>query len=193
MNELPILPPCPCSGSDGGFTAVTLLIMAAGIWLAVWSVRRWKEQGVPFMNTAGKIGIVVALVIAVAGVLVAKKVKFTPGDQPAPVASETSPDSANQSPTQLPRLVDLGAGKCIPCKLMKPILDELKKEYAAAFEVQFVDVWENPDAGEKYGIRIIPTQIFFDPSGKELFRHEGFYSKEDILKKWKELGYDVTS
>ena len=93
---------------------------------------------------------------------------------------------------KLPRLVDLGAGKCIPCKQMKPILDELTKEYAGQFAVEFIDVWENKDAGEKYGIRMIPTQIFFAADGKELFRHEGFFSKKDILAKWKEFGVNLT-
>jgi thioredoxin 1 len=54
----------------------------------------------------------------------------------------------------------------------------------------FIDVWENPKAGDPYGIKLIPTQIFLDAKGKELFRHEGFFSKEDILAKWKELGIE---
>jgi len=74
-------------------------------------------------------------------------------------------------------------------KMMAPILEELKTEYAGRFEVDFIDVWANPNAGKEYGIRIIPTQIFYDASGKELFRHEGFFGKADILAKWKELGY----
>ena len=88
----------------------------------------------------------------------------------------------------LPHLLDLGSDQCIPCKMMASILEELKKEYAGRLEVEFVDVWKNPDQGERYGIRLIPTQIFFDARGKELFRHEGFFSKEDILAKWKEFG-----
>ncbi len=88
----------------------------------------------------------------------------------------------------LPRLVDLGAGKCIPCKQMKPILAELTKEYAGQFEVVFIDVWENRGAGEPYGLRMIPTQIFFAADGKELARHEGFMAKKDILAKWREVG-----
>lgn len=88
----------------------------------------------------------------------------------------------------LPRLVDLGASKCIPCKMMKPILDELARDYADQFETVFIDVWENREEGKRYGIRMIPTQIFYDATGKERFRHEGFYSKADILKKWNELG-----
>jgi thioredoxin 1 len=91
-------------------------------------------------------------------------------------------------PAKLPKLVDLGADKCIPCKLMAPILKDLKAEYAGRMDVEFIDVWKKPDAGKPYKIKLIPTQIFFDASGKERFRHEGFFGKEDILAKWKELG-----
>jgi thioredoxin 1 len=92
----------------------------------------------------------------------------------------------------LPRLVDLGADKCIPCKMMAPILEELREQYKGRLDVVFIDVWKNPSAGEEYGIKLIPTQIFFDAAGKELFRHEGFFAKEDILTKWKEFGVDLS-
>lgn len=104
---------------------------------------------------------------------------------PLPAADDTAPAKA------LPRLIDLGAGKCIPCKQMKPILDDLAQNYATQFQTTFIDVWENREEGQRYGIRMIPTQIFFDASGKELFRHEGFMAKKDILAKWKELGVEV--
>ena len=76
---------------------------------------------------------------------------------------------------------------------MAPILDELKEEYAGRMDVEFIDVWQNRDAVSQYGIQSIPTQIFFEAAGKELYRHEGFFAKEDILKKWRELGVDLTS
>ncbi len=93
---------------------------------------------------------------------------------------------------KLPRLVDLGADKCIPCKKMAPILEELKRDYAGRLEVEFIDVWKKPDAAKPYKLRLIPTQIFYGADGKELFRHEGFFGKEDILGKWKELGVDLS-
>jgi thioredoxin 1 len=106
-------------------------------------------------------------------------------------APSATPSPAVTAP--VPRLVDLGASRCIPCKMMAPILEGLKKEYAGRMQVDFIDVWENPDAGKKYGIKMIPTQIFYDANGKELFRHEGFFAKEDILAKWKELGVDLSA
>lgn len=90
----------------------------------------------------------------------------------------------------LPRLLDLGAGKCVPCKAMAPILDEMKETFSGQLDVEFIDVWENEGISEKYGIRMIPTQIFYDAEGKELYRHEGFYAREEMLKKWSELGYN---
>ncbi len=92
----------------------------------------------------------------------------------------------------LPRLVDLGAKKCIPCKQMVPVLEALTTEYAGRLDVVFIDVWENRAASKEYGIRLIPTQIFYDAAGKELFRHEGYWSKEAILAKFRELGVSLT-
>jgi len=106
------------------------------------------------------------------------------------LAAEATGLAATNAPAKaaLPRLLDLGADKCIPCKMMASVLQELTKEYAGRLEVQFIDVWKTPDAGKAYRIQLIPTQIFFDADGKELFRHEGFFSKQDILAKWQELG-----
>ena len=89
-----------------------------------------------------------------------------------------------------PRLLELGADKCMACKMMTPIIAELRAEYAGRLQVDFIDVWKNESAGEDYGVRVIPLQIFFDAEGRELFRHEGFFAKEDILAKWKELGFE---
>jgi thioredoxin 1 len=120
-----------------------------------------------------------ALVAAVAAVFALKS-------GPAPQSEPAPPP-----PVALPRLVDLGAGKCIPCRKMAPILEELRTNYADRLSVVFIDVWEHPDEAEPYKIELIPTQIFYSPDGRELFRHEGFYAKEDILAKWKELGFDL--
>jgi len=114
----------------------------------------------------------------------------------SPTEASTGPGPGPKSPAAataasakpLPRLVDLGAGKCIPCKAMAPILEGLKAEYAGRMEVQFIDVWKDGAAAAAYGIRIIPTQIFFGADGKELARHEGFMGKDEILARWKAVG-----
>jgi len=85
-------------------------------------------------------------------------------------------------------LVDLGANACIPCKMMAPILEKLEKVYQGKAAVVFVDVWKNPAGAEPFKIRVIPTQIFFDKKGKEVYRHEGFMSEKDIVAVLKKLG-----
>jgi thioredoxin 1 len=87
--------------------------------------------------------------------------------------------------TELPRpetvtMIDLGAKSCIPCKMMAPILAKLEKEYRGKADVVFIDVWETPDEGKKYGIRTIPTQIFYNKKGEEVGRHEGFLDEKSI-------------
>ncbi|MBN1916748.1 MAG: thioredoxin family protein [Verrucomicrobia bacterium] len=99
--------------------------------------------------------------------------------------------TAGENQAGLPRLVDVGAGRCIPCKMMAPILDGLKKEYAGRLRVDVYDLTVDPSARDRFNVRLIPTQIFFDPAGNELWRHEGFMPEEDILAKWEELGIDL--
>jgi len=133
------------------------------------------------MSKAGRVGIVVAVIAALAVVV---------------ILNESRPSGEERDATTqaaLPRLVDLGANTCIPCKMMAPILEELKTEYRGRFEVQVIDVREQRETAQGYGIRVIPTQVFFDSSGRELFRHEGFMSKDAILGKWKEFGLDMGS
>jgi thioredoxin 1 len=121
--------------------------------------------------------------------------KLSEANQPAKVVKEANSPLVTTvkavDAVKLPRLVDLGADKCIPCKMMIPVIEELTKEYSGRLKVEFYDVWKNPAYGEQYGIRVIPTQIFIDPDGKELFRHEGFFSKKDILTKWRKLGFNI--
>lgn len=144
------------------------------------------------MKTPLKIAILAALAVVVVGAVALKNSKASkaPGDA-ASVAAVDSPKAPPVAATKLPKLLDLGADKCIPCKMMAPILEGLKKDYAGKFDVEFIDVWKNPAAGEQYKIEMIPTQIFYDAQGKEQFRHTGFFGKEDILGKWKELGVDI--
>jgi len=94
---------------------------------------------------------------------------------------------------QLPRLIDVGADKCIPCIKMAPILDQLREDFSGKLEVKFVDAWKFRDEAASYNVQMIPTQIFFAADGKELFRHTGFFGREEILGKWRELGYDFTA
>jgi thioredoxin 1 len=103
--------------------------------------------------------------------------------------SGVSPESpGDQEAEKLPMLVDLGKGTCIPCKKMKPILEEMEVEYKGKAIVRVIDLRYEPKEADKYKIRLIPTQIFFDREGKEVFRHEGFMDKPAIKAKFAEMG-----
>lgn len=110
-------------------------------------------------------------------------------DQGRGAAPAQAPGAASSRAT--PRLVDLGAGKCIPCKAMAPILEQLRVDYTGRLEVRFIDVWKAPDEAQPYRIRMIPTQIFYAADGRELARHEGFISRDEILATWKSLGVEL--
>jgi thioredoxin 1 len=137
------------------------------------------------MTVASKVALVGAVLLAAAGAGIGCA-------KDAPISQQSTAPAAVRPPVGgIPRLVDLGAGKCIPCKAMAPILEGLKTEYAGRMEVQFIDVWKDPDAGKAHGISIIPTQIFYGADGKELARHQGFMDKDAILAQWKALGVSL--
>jgi thioredoxin 1 len=85
-------------------------------------------------------------------------------------------------------LVDLGANACLPCKMMAPIMTKLEKDYQGKAAIIFIDVWKNRDQADRFGIRAIPTQIFYDKKGKEVSRHEGFMSEKDIVSQLIKMG-----
>lgn len=86
--------------------------------------------------------------------------------------------------------VELGSVNCVPCKMMQPIMKEIEKEYPTQVKVVFHDVWTQKGKidGAKYKIKVIPTQVFLDSLGKEYFRHEGFFPKEELVKILKQKG-----
>lgn len=86
--------------------------------------------------------------------------------------------------------IELGSVKCIPCKMMQPIMDEVEEEYGDQVKVVFHDVWT--EAGKpyaaQYNIQAIPTQVFLDTNGNEYYRHTGFFPKEELVKVLKQKG-----
>lgn len=89
---------------------------------------------------------------------------------------------------KLPLLLDFGRGVCIPCKRMKPILEEMTKEYEGTAVIRILDIDQERELTEKNRIMMIPTQIFYDTTGKEVFRHVGFFEKDSLKAHLKALG-----
>lgn len=112
----------------------------------------------------------------------------------APAVAVAPPAAAPPvAPRAVPRFVDLGTTSCAPCKVMLGVMKELEAQYASALLIEFVNVHDQPAAMDTYGINVIPTQIFFAPDGKELFRHVGVMRAEAVVSKWSELGYPLVA
>ena len=128
------------------------------------------------MKVSTKIKIIIIFLVAV---------YFCAGKSDAAVSQSDVPTGNIQV-----TFVELGSVNCIPCKQMKSVMEAIEKEYAGKVRVVFHDVWtkEGKPYGEQYGIRVIPTQVFIDKSGKEIFRHEGYFPKEAVEKVLSDAG-----
>ena len=170
---------CPCSG---GGTGILVVLASAGV---VWFVLRGivgalRDSRLPIRSKLVRV-VPALILIGGAGSLFA-----------ASWMDRSNQSQATRAASGKPTLVEFGSAHCQPCRMMAPILDQLHREYADSLRVEFVDVQQDRQAGSRHAIRLIPTQVFFDAEGRELFRHQGFYPKQNILGKWKELGVDLT-
>lgn len=104
---------------------------------------------------------------------------------PSKQAETKAPDQAvAKSDTVLVTFVEIGSVKCIPCKAMQPIMKAVEEEYKGQVKIVFHDVWTPKGKADamKYNNRVIPTQVFLDKDGKEYYRHEGFFPKDDVVR-----------
>ena len=135
---------------------------------------------------SGRAGRVIMAIIA-AALLTTFGCERTSVEEPP--SADAGIATSDTTVAALPVLLDLGSDSCVACKTMEPILDEMRETFEGQFHVRFLDARKDRSVASEYGIIVIPTQIFFDEDGGELFRHQGFYGREDILAKWAELGY----
>ena len=119
-----------------------------------------------------------------AAVLLFSTVCFANAELPSATAAVVNQALSSGKPT----VIDLGARTCIPCKEMAPILESLSAEYRGKAAVLFIDVRADQDAAQRFGVQMIPTQIFFDAKGREVKRHMGFMDRRGLLKELKAAG-----
>jgi len=108
--------------------------------------------------------------------------------KPADTPTNTAEDLARALQSGRPVLVDFGSNSCIPCRQLRPILHEIKKEQEGKLEVLVIDVYKNEGLSSEYKIQLIPTLVFFDSKGKEMFRHQGFKPKAALMEELKKIG-----
>jgi thioredoxin 1 len=123
------------------------------------------------------------LLLAVMGAL-----RFQFSGKAAETKVQESHEAINVPVKGMATMVDLGANECIPCKMMVPVMEKVEKKYKGKAAIVFIDVWKNKEPAKRFGIRAIPTQIFFDKGGKEIYRHEGFMGETDIDRIFEKMG-----
>lgn len=136
-------------------------------------------------STSVVAALIAAGVIAIPLALKSYKETSPPGGNQSLPSTGGSPQAAQA----LPRFLDLGTTTCAPCRVMLGVMEELKRKYPGVMTVEFVNVQEQPAETQSYGIQIIPTQIFFGPDGRELYRHVGVFRTDAVVAKWAELGF----
>ncbi len=99
------------------------------------------------------------------------------------------PKPAPAAARALPRLWEFGRGTCIPCKTMKGILDPMTTEFAGRVEIRMLNIDDEPALTKQFRIQMIPTQVFIDAAGQELFRHVGVFPRDSIVAKFKEFSF----
>ena len=103
-------------------------------------------------------------------------------------SAEPKIDLKALSAKQVPILLEFGRGWCIPCKYMKPILEDMGAAYQGKAIVMTVDMDANKDLVRDFRIRMMPTQVFLSPDGKEFFRHEGTLERNQIAYVFSKMG-----
>jgi len=134
-----------------------------------------------WLRTMAGIALTAAIVLPM-GVACSNEAKDEPARKESP--------SVRMDEAPLVTFVEIGSVRCIPCKKMQPIMRQIEQEYAGKVKVVFYDVWtpEGKPYGEKFRIRVIPTQVFLDKDGKEYFRHEGYFPKQELVKVLQQKG-----
>ncbi|MFO7988755.1 MAG: thioredoxin domain-containing protein [Desulfotignum sp.] len=141
-----------------------------------------------------QIRILVYIVIAIVAAVTLYNIQFkdsSTGDRVSDTAESGVRYDFNDLPVKgMVTMIDLGATECVPCKMMAPILEKLEDAYRDRAVIAFIDVWKHRGQAPRFGIRAIPTQVFFDPDGKEVYRHQGFMSEAAIVEQLTRMGVE---
>jgi len=160
-----------------------------------WLKKRWRYVVILAVVAAG-IGIIVVSQLNANAEAGASVTYGDEGTQGSSTEAGAPGDGASVLPVGLdtgglPMLLDLGSDSCAPCKMMVPELAALAEEYHGVLKVVVIDVYENQGLARSFQLRAIPTQLFLDAEGRELGRHIGFMSKDQMAAAWKDLGVDL--
>lgn len=114
-----------------------------------------------------------------------------PAPQPAPEPKAAGPVTVPPTKSGHPLLMEVGSSAGPADLMMAAVMTALREGFGNKLEIEFVNAGKDPSLKEKYGVVALPTQIYFSPEGKELYRHQAFAQEQEILDQWKKLGYDL--
>jgi len=123
----------------------------------------------------------------------ARKPEPVKKEEPKPQKPKPEPEKVTEKPRQLPKMWDFGSEKCIPCKTMLKILTPMMADYKDKVDIRIINVYEETELTKQFRIVTIPTQVFIDAEGKELFRHIGVYPRDSIEAKFREFGLPIVT
>ena len=164
---------------------VVLLAVAVAATFALRGSKRAEYVVAPEPHAASPSAAQGAATQAPAPALVPAAVAIA---EPAPVKPAALPAPKAVAAAVKPRLLELGSSRCMSCIEMAKVLDALRASQKEKLKVDFIDVFEQPEAADRHKVSLIPTQIFYDSAGKEIFRHTGYFAHDDIIAKFRELG-----
>ena len=155
------------------------------VYIACYQDSKWDK--VPYKQVDTKKHTITTQIgyFAKYAVLVPREIT-SPEPQPKPDLTSIPLGQALSSGK--PTLAEFGSSTCVPCKQMKPILEELAVEYKDSLNIVIIEIYEHRDLANQYQIMAIPTQLLFDSSGQEITKHIGFWSKAEIIAQLKEMG-----
>ncbi len=166
------------------------MIDALSILFLIEGVKWFGKKGCVMRNVSG-VPLILGMVLLVLTVSCAEDGEKSGSiQQKALSAKGTVSVQEEESSTALVTMYELGSKRCIPCKAMKKVMDSLEVRYPKGVDIVFHDVWspEGKPYIKEFGVRSIPTQVFHDASGKEIFRHEGFFALDKIVELLKKSG-----
>jgi thioredoxin 1 len=183
------------------YSRIAAVILFLVIVTVVFIIRNRRET----MNSSGVSADTNRMVEESVAVITHKPVdSITESTHVETARSDTQSDSSVDSKVQmtemnplehafkkgLPIVADFGRGTCIPCKMMQPILEKLLHDFKGKASILILDIGEFSALSKSYQITIIPTQIFFDAYGEEVYRHQGFMPEQDIIDQLKKMGVE---
>lgn len=174
---------------------LTVMVAGLALMLAPGCGGGAKATVTPAADTTAQAGAICDTVLDTAAAAViqpgSEQPELVNREAPRPRDPRPEPEKVTENPGELPKMWDFGSENCIPCKTMKQILNPMIADYKGKVDIRIINVYEDKELTKQFKIVTIPTQVFIDAAGKELFRHIGVYPRDSIEARFREFGMPI--